>query len=263
MSERRKTAKKINISKETNQKARELDRDGYTIISELIDTDLLDNLFSESKLKEKARIKLFQKQDYSHKGFWIRLLDDETTNGAFDSENIFVKFATQKKVIEILSLHFKKTPQLMEVLLSYSRPTDNDLSYSQLWHRDFDDNNTVKLFVYLSDVNEVDDGPFTFLPKPNSKKIGFQLRSHLSDEKFFSKTSKDKIIQMCAPKLTVFMCETSKCYHMGSRVMPNSSRLMYTATFINPPHLFHREKCRFSTTKNLSTIEKQTLGLEA
>ena len=61
-------------------------------------------------------------------------------------------------------------PQLSDVLLTLSQPTENKpLSYSQLWHLDHDDKRVCKLFIYLTDVRDTKDGPLTFIPAPSSK----------------------------------------------------------------------------------------------
>src|SRR6185295_7871405 len=119
-------------------------------------------------------------------------------------------------LVALLTAYLGELPRLMDVLLTYSTPSKDALSYSQLWHRDFDDVRTLKVFVYITDVMQHEDGPFTFLPGPASDSVGFTLRSHLSDEQFFQRASRDATKEIRAPRLSAFICETSRCFHMGS-----------------------------------------------
>ena len=70
-------------------------------------------------------------------------------------------------------------PQLSDVLLTLSRPTENQpLSYSQLWHLDHDDKRVCKLFIYLTDVRDTADGPLTFIPARNRSRSATRSRPH-------------------------------------------------------------------------------------
>lgn len=261
LAERRRLARNLDVSAVAFEKAGSLRRDGYVMLTEIVDEKLLA-AFAGACSEKLAHIDaVAENQELAYKQFWLRLLDSETVSGAFDADNIFVKFATQPKLIEFMCAYMGRTPQLMDVLLTFSRPSDAKLSYSQLWHRDHDDVQTVKVFVYLTDVPGVAQGPFTFLPGPASDKVGFQFKSHMEDAFFYSKVSTSDVVEWRAPRLTVFACETSRCYHMGSRVQPGASRLMYTATFIKPPSLFPRNVPRFRASRPLGEIERSVLGL--
>jgi hypothetical protein len=261
LAERRRIAKNFGVSAVAQEKAEQLRRDGYVMLTDFLDEGLLAAFDSACGEKLAHIDTIAAHQESANKQFWLRLLDSETVSGAFHADNIFVRFATQPKFIELLCAYMKRTPQLMDVLLTYSRPSDAKLSYSQLWHRDHDDVQTIKIFVYLTDVPGVEQGPFTFLPGPPSDKFGFQLKSHMDDEYFHCRASRNEVIELRAPRLTVFACETSRCYHMGSRVQPGASRLMYTATFIKPPSLFPRKQPRFRTNRPLGEIDRSVLGL--
>ncbi|NTV12180.1 MAG: hypothetical protein HGA47_15640, partial [Zoogloea sp.] len=156
-----------------------------------------------------------------------------------------VRFALQPAVIGVLARALGELPQLDDVLLTLSRATGKAHSYSQLWHRDHDDVRTIKLFVYLSEVADPSDGPFTFLPGPVSDRFGFALRSHREDAAIFRRAGADELKAMVAPRLSVFMVETSRCLHMGSRMAPGHERLLYTASFISVPRAYPEPPPRF------------------
>lgn len=241
--------------------ADELRANGYCMISHLVDQGVLRELERDAlgRVERAERVRAVQKE--THKSFWVRLLDDSMVDGALDCDNVFVRFALQPRVVAVLSNRLGELPRLTDVLLTYSTPSDEALSYSQLWHRDYDDVRTVKVFAYLTDVKDVEDGPFTYMPGPHSDRIGFTLHSHLADADFFTRAPRDGVTQVRAPRLSVFACETSRCYHMGSRVAAGRSRLMYTATFISSPSVYPAGQPRFRATRPLSPVEHLLLGV--
>jgi hypothetical protein len=239
----------------------ELEADGYCMVSHLMDARLMAELEADSVGRVKRAAEARDAQKEKHKAFWVRLLDDSMVDGAFDCDNVFVRFALQPAVIGVLASRLGELPRLTDVLLTYSTPSDEALAYSQLWHRDYDDVRTIKLFAYLTDVNELADGPFTFLPGPASDRVGFALRSHLPDDEFFRRATRGAVQEMRAPRLSAFMCETSRCYHMGSRVHAGHARLMYTATFISSPSVYPPGPPRFRASRPLSADERLLLGL--
>lgn len=155
---------------------------------------------------------------------------------------------------------FGEVPLLDYVLLTLSHSNYQDLSYSQLWHRDHDDVRTIKLFVYLTDVQSESDGPFTFLPGPVSDRFGFSLRSHRRDDEILPKVRAGEVRTVIAPRLTTFMVETSRCLHMGSRTAPGHSRLLYTATYITVPRLFPEPPPRFRLSGLETELERCVLS---
>lgn len=225
--------------------AEDLRRDGYVQLDEIVDAARLADLDVAGRAKQQRVDEAARHQVSGHKDFWTRLLDEDMRDGALPTDNPFVRFALQPAVIGVLARAFGELPQLDSVLLTLSRPTGNDLAYSQLWHRDHDDVHTVKLFVYLSDVRDASDGPFTFLPGPVSDRFGFALHSHRADAAILERAREDEFKVMIAPRLTTFMVETSRCLHMGSRMHPGHERLLYTATFIAAARLFPEPPSRF------------------
>lgn len=225
-----------------------LARDGYTFLDEVMNREALGALSVAGEAKIARADEAARQQATTHKAFWTRLLDEDMEQDTLPSDNPFVRFALQPAVIGILARALGELPQLDYVLLTLSRSGDPELSYSQLWHRDYDDVRTVKLFVYLTDVKDEADGPFTFLPGPVSDRFGFSLRSHRRDDEVLPKIRPEEVKVMVAPRLTTFMVETSRCLHMGSRTVPGHSRLLYTATFITVPRLFPEPPPRFRLT---------------
>ena len=261
LARRRAAARALSIPDVVAARSSELARNGYAALGDLLDPALLAALDTASAVCMARAKERESQQAATHKSFWVRLLDAEAEGGSFDVDNVFVRFALQPAVIAFVASYLGELPRLTDVLLTYSKPTSADLSYSQLWHRDYDDIHTVKVFVYLTDVLEFGDGPFTFLPGPSSDRVGFMLRSHQRDDAFLARTEPSAVKEMRGPRLTAFACETSRCVHMGSRVQPGHARLMYTATFVTAPSLYPAAPPRFRASRPLSSDERLLLGL--
>lgn len=258
-SRRRAVGRAVPVTGLVRERADTLARQGYVMLTDIVDTALAAEL-STASLTRLAEVR--EREDAQtgrHKNFWVRLLDRDKVDGALDCDNVFVRFAMQPAIVSLLCARLGEMPRLMDALLTYSQPGDAALSYSQLWHRDHDDTRTTKVFVYLTDVSTREDGPFTFLPGEPSDRVGFTLKSHLPDDKFFGFAPRDAVVEMRAPRLTAFACETSRCWHMGSRVLPGHARLMYTATYVTEPNLYGDRAVRFRASRPLSDQERLLL----
>ena len=261
--ERRRQAQLLNVLPAQRTRAEDLNRDGYAIVTELMDPSI-HHEFAKAGLARLADIEASEsKQTSNWKKFWVRLLDAEMKDGRLAVDNVFVRYALQPAVINIVSSALGEIPWLDYVLLSYSRHTGEDLASSQLWHRDHDDVRVIKLFRYLTDVSADGDGPFTFLPRQSTEKFGYPLMgSHFPDDKVFQKVPRSDIKVMKAPRLTSFMVDTAKCLHMGSRMAPGHGRLLYTATFFAFPRMYPGAKNRpFAPTAEITPLQKLVMGL--
>lgn len=240
--------------------ARDLNRDGYVDVSDAISPAAVNALLSaaESKLDRVADARELQAS--TRKAFWVRMLDEDMEDGLLPSDNCFVSPALDPAVIGVLASALGELPQLDYVLVTFSEGSDAPLTSSQLWHRDYDDTRTIKLFVYLTDVTEVADGPFTFLPAPVSDRVGFTRRTHRADGAVFTGgIIRDDIKEMTGARGRAFLVETSRCLHMGSRVLPGHARLLYTATFTTAPRLYSPAPPAFRLTGDEDAVTRCVL----
>ena len=211
---------------------------GYCIVTELVDHKLLEALSDAALEKIQRAHEVGLVQQLNAKDFWVRLLDEDMHSGMLPLDNPFVAIALQPDLVSVVAAVMGEVPRLDYVLLTLSRNTGKEHSYSQLWHRDHDDTKVVKLFFYLTDVLSPEDGPFTFIPGPESDKFRYHLKSHLSDNQIIRRFSKSVFTPMYGTRLSAFMVETSRCLHMGSRVESGHERLLYTATYFSAPRLY-------------------------
>lgn len=229
----------LKVRSEAAAAAAALNRDGYVVLTDLIDTAARERLAAAAAERQAAGQQGNSQAaaNFTNKTFWTRLLDADIQDGKMRADSPFVQFALEPVLLEVIAEATRQLPQLDYVLLTQSHYVDAPLSTSQLWHRDHDDTRTIKVFAYLTDVDELGDGPFTFLPGPFSDRFGYSLKSHRPDDAIFAHVPQDAKVEMIAKRLSVFAVETSRCLHMGSRLSEGHQRLLYTATYTTFPRL--------------------------
>ena len=152
------------------------------------------------------------------------------------ADNILVRFAMQDSVLAAAAAYLKTAPFFQAVKVMQSRGiSQTKWEASQLWHLDYADSRAVWLWVYLSDVTSVDDGPYTYLPAAASKQVrnGFFPRRIMDSEIDGSDLAKD-VRRVMGPRLTAFLVDSTSIYHMGSRIADGHTRCIYSASFIDP-----------------------------
>ncbi len=149
-------------------------------------------------------------------------------------KNPLIQFALSDELLTIAANYLNTWPLLRYVLVTQSKHVAKGINYSQKWHFDYDDIKMLKFFIYLSDVNSDDDGPFMLLNKKLSSKYKINIiPRHLYDEELNPDISYTNVMQ--GKKLSMFVVDTSRVLHCGSRVKKNHQRLLYTALFTSYP----------------------------
>ncbi len=225
----RKITSKSNLSEIENSKYNELNDYGYCEISELAEKNELKNIQSLINGRINGISDAFTEQISKRKGFWLPILANEDMNADSD----LVKFVLNDKVIEIVSKYLGQIPYLSRLELVVSKPNkDSAWSVSQLWHRDYNDSKIVKYFTYLSDVDTVEQGPFTFLPMNISRNIRISMFPVHKTDNFMSKyVDLNHKKQVLGKSGTSFLIDTRNCFHCGSRILDGSFRVALIATF--------------------------------
>jgi hypothetical protein len=250
------------VAPEWSEASRKLSEDGYVDVTSNVDRNLAEAVAAVADNKVNRLNDLSRKQQLGHKSFWVSLLDEDLVDGAFATDHPFVRYALQPSVLRIMGDFMHELPQLSDVLLTLSLPSANTpLSYSQLWHLDHDDKRVCKLFIYLTDVRDTKDGPLTFIPAPASKSFRNTLKSHMSDDRVFARVERSAIKEIVAPRLSSFIVNTARCLHMGSRILSDRPRLLYTATYIQPPRMYPEPPARFRAVGSVSGLERAVMRI--
>lgn len=245
-------------------KLQNLRQHGYVMVDDLLPQNLLKDIeaYVEKLIEQKNEIR--KEQTIVNKDFWVRLSDHDLNQG-LTSENPMVRLSLFEDILQLAGAYVGQAPYLDYVLMTLSEPNAQPLKASQLWHVDRDNDRMIKFFVYFSDVMETGDGPFTFFPKAESKAIknSFFL-SHMDDQMLQKSISLDRCKQMKGRKWTAFMCDTSVCYHMGSRVEAGHHRLMLSCLYVGLPYVSPVQPTdKFQIAGPLSPLQKATLTAQA
>ena len=233
---------------------------GYADARDLVDPALLRAAYETAQHKT-HNLKLTETTRLNPgKDFWERLLDeDEDAEGRQPSGSPFVQLAIDERVLDVVAEYLGDAPLLDYVYLLHSTHRPGPLKVSQLWHMDHDDTSVLKLFTYFTDCETPEDGPFTFLPADLSAKVPFSLHSHRADDDMGLPDIHAHARAMKAPKLAAFLLDTSRCYHMGSRVAKGHERVLYMGTFTTFPKFLGRPTSHFAVTAPVSAKQQVAL----
>lgn len=123
-------------------------------------------------------------------------------------------------------------PDVRREVANRSRSSASQDQYRDIhhWHRDHEDYQILKLFVWLNDV-DADGGPFGYIPRTRSAEVASRLRyvsGFASDEKVRRIAPEDEWHRATGPKWTAVMADTGQVFH---RVTPGQVRDRYSVTF--------------------------------
>ena len=162
-----------------------------------------------------------------------------TTPEDWTADNILVRFACQDSVLAAASAYLKTAPFFQAVKVLESRGvSQTKWEASQLWHLDYADSRAVWLWVYLTDVDSIEDGPYTYLPVPASKRVSNSFfPRRILDNEIDDSPLKAEVRSVMGKRLTAFLVDSTSVYHMGSRIADGHTRCIYSASFLDP--VFH------------------------
>lgn len=143
-----------------------------------------------------------------------------------------LEFALSPGMLKVVGDYLGTMPVLKYINAIVSPPVPNNQPEgSQLFHMDVEDSRVARVLLYIDDVDK-QTGPFSFLPASISKEVktktGYGNRGvpyRLPDEEAYKYTSKDNLVVTSGKKGDVFICDTSNCFHYGSRGQTKPRRL--------------------------------------
>jgi|Cruoilmetagenom7_1024161.scaffolds.fasta_scaffold21531_1 hypothetical protein len=146
-------------------------------------------------------------------------------------ENPLMQLAFSKEVVDVAMDYFGGNAMLDSLQILNSFATDEDcLKESQKWHLDYGDSQSLHCVMYLNDVLEAEDGPFVFIDKKDTKRLGRSLIIRRIDDDQFSKEVGDGEIREVYGKAgSSVLVDPAVCYHYGSRC--KNARMAVFITF--------------------------------
>jgi hypothetical protein len=214
-----------------DERMKDLEANGFAWCGDEIDAGL------RAELDRAATLRVGNSE-----GIAVRTFCKELTPGELSSDSIFVRFALQPAVMKVACAYFGgRVPVLAgaQLVLSHGENYNGQWQESQLWHRDYNDARMLKFWVYLTDVEKEENGPFTYLPAAVSRRVPNNFfPGRVADKTIASEGLSDQIVAVYGPRLKTFYIDTGRCYHLGSRLLEGQSRFVYVATFVSHAPLY-------------------------
>jgi hypothetical protein len=166
-----------------------------------------------------------------------------------DPGSVYARFALQPQILEIANAYFGMFTRLRYYNVWHTLTRQGPPRESQLWHYDREDHLILKIFVYLSNVDE-GAGPFVYAPGTHRKgSLRSEPRSfdengvrRWGDEEMGMVVPPEKWVKATGPMGTIVFADT-RGYHRGG-LARERDRTLYTCMFTSPtsqaPELFER-----------------------
>lgn len=160
------------------------------------------------------------------------------------ADSPLLKVALDEKLLEIVASYLGFWPSLYSIAAWLNFPVDVPASKSQLWHRDPEDLQTVKVFIYLVDVDE-HCGPFSYIPRTHPFGADAIKAGRFGDQRRIADESMRDVFpptrwRVCTgPANTMILADTLG-YHRGGKPTAGH-RVLITFTYtsgtpiIDPP----------------------------
>ncbi len=156
-----------------------------------------------------------------------------------DTTNPFFDFYLSDSIIAICSEYLGYIPQLNYLSIEKTIPINEGLppTHSQNWHRDPEEKRTLKVFIYVNDVDD-NNGPFIYIKgsqatgKSKYSRVFPQTLpygSYPSDVEIDSLVNQKDMITAVGKKGTVIFCDTSGLHRGG--LATKGERIMSTGFY--------------------------------
>lgn len=194
--------------------------------------------------KEEAKAKKGKKRKGLGKGDYImRLLGkDQPPLGA---DNLWLRLGISDRVLDVVNSYFGMWSKLTYVDLWYTPPAQPGVTRvsSQRWHRDYNDERLVKIFIYLDDVDE-ETGPLDYVP---ASTLGGEYANewpwrpvsndlYPPQDEFEERIPKSAQVALTGPAGAMAFCNTSG-FHRGGYVTGSKPRVMAVYNYSSPASL--------------------------
>ena len=192
------------------------------------------------------------------KEFVVRLWSYEADLGPGDP---WFGLCSSRRMLDVANAYLGMWSKLEYVDAWYSVPqaVDAERRASQRWHRDFNDRQLLKAFLYLVDVDE-ETGPFEYVPGSAGdgpyagewpwRPLGENYPPH---EELTTRIPEAAIRTFTAPRGTVIFCDTSG-FHRGG-FATSKPRVLATVTYSSPASLASLTERNYRFSGDLEALD--------
>ena len=146
-----------------------------------------------------------------------------------DPDNPVLRFAFSREILDAADAYFGGYFRFDSIQVLYSYATEGSLRESQLWHRDYGDTKSLHCVAYVNDVLEPEDGPFVFVDRNDTRRIGSSpLIRRIPDERFRRELGEGRIRSFYGEGGESVLVDPAACYHFGSRCMNPRTAIFVT-----------------------------------
>lgn len=170
------------------------------------------------------------------KDYLVRLVPWEQEHSA---ESALIRLGLDQTLLETVAAYLGMWPRLHAVGAWLNFPTENEAKEAQLWHRDPEDLRTIKVFIYLDDVNE-ENGPFCYIPgtHPFSSGAGIvpahKHKKRILDEEMIGAFPQESWLACTGPANTMIIADTVGFHRGGKPKQRNRVLITFTYTSGTP-----------------------------
>jgi len=203
----------------------------------------IDDLFPYnnfgSSFKHWVKKNEFKLAQNSKKKFLYSYFGTNSAETPVDRDNPFFDFYLSDEILYLCSEYLNYLPQLNYLAVEKTVPALdlNSPQHSQNWHRDPEEKRTMKVFVYVNDVDE-SNGPFTYVKGSHPTSKGRYAGLFPQELPYGSYPDAARVDDLIDPKDivlatgnsgTVIFCDTSGIHRGGLAV--KGERIMATAFY--------------------------------
>jgi ectoine hydroxylase-related dioxygenase (phytanoyl-CoA dioxygenase family) len=179
-------------------------------------------------------------------------------------EDPWFRAAASHRLLDIANTYLEMWSKLeyVDVWYSVPQPAAAERVSSQRWHRDFNDQHLLKVFLYLVDVDE-QMGPFQYVPdsQPGGRFADAWPWAPLGDnypteEELEALIPSSAVRAFTAPKGTLIFCNTAG-FHRGG-FSTTSPRVLATATYSSPASLASLTTRSYDLNGSLEELDAPT-----
>tara|TARA_B100002051_G_C16692173_1_gene616138 strand:+ start:380 stop:1222 length:843 start_codon:yes stop_codon:yes gene_type:complete len=209
------------------------ERKGFQVVKESI---IGKNIVIESK-------KLIDKIDFSdrikHNNGKEYLITNNVNSSLINDYPDILKYALNESLILSISKYLGEIPVLRYIDVWYSKKQKSENYHgSQLFHCDWEDQRQIKVFTAISPINHK-SGALNLIDAKTSdyikNKLNYRYGKKLKDNYIYDLIEKSKLKTLSGDSGTMFICDTSRCFHYGSRINnKDENRLVAIFQFLRP-----------------------------
>lgn len=205
----------------------DLDRDGYVMLPELVRQSEIGDV-----MRYLADKPVYDRWKPTAGSFEVDAAPSDCHTAPYRDADVVncphvLRWANDPRVLEIAGRMLGAKPTISNLTIWWSYPGHDTPQEAESFHRDVDDLRFVKLFVYLTDVDE-GCGPHTFVPGSQSVPEFLKIRRY-TDAEVVQRFGSAGIKQFVGPGGTSFL-ENTFGLHKG-QLPAKGRRLLFQAQY--------------------------------